>query len=103
MQRASPPGANQQQQMLTRVMPLLFGFWGFFFPAGLVLYWTTANLIQIGQQRLLLKAAHIDDSAPALPEPRKKPARRRLFASMMDRAAQDRSRREGRANQKRSG
>ena len=92
MQRASPPGANQQQQMLTRIMPLLFGFWGFFFPAGLVLYWTTANLIQIGQQRLLLKAAHIEEGAPALTAP-KKPARRGLFASMMERAEQERSRR----------
>ena len=104
MQRSSPPGANQQQQMLTRVMPLLFGFWGFFFPAGLVLYWTTANLIQIGQQRLLLKAAHIDDTA-ALPAPaaQKKPARKGLFASMMERAEQQRSGRDGgsfRANQK---
>ena len=95
MQRASPPGANQQQQMLTRVMPLLFGFWGFFFPAGLVLYWTTANLIQIGQQRLLLRAAHLEDGSPALPAPKAKPARKGLFASMMERAEQDRARREG--------
>jgi YidC/Oxa1 family membrane protein insertase len=94
MQRASPPGANQQQQMLTRVMPLLFGFWGFFFPAGLVLYWTTANLIQIGQQRLLLRAAHMDEETPALAPP-KKPARRGLFASMMERAENERSRRDG--------
>ena len=102
MQRSSPPGANQQQQMLTRVMPLLFGFWGFFFPAGLVLYWTTANLIQIGQQRLLLKAAHIDEGA-ALPAPQKKPARKGLFASMMERAEQQRANRAGgsfRPNQK---
>jgi YidC/Oxa1 family membrane protein insertase len=106
MQRASPPGANQQQQMLTRVMPLLFGFWGFFFPAGLVLYWTTANLIQIGQQRLLLRAAHIDEGAAALPAPKKKPARKGLFASMMERAEQQRSSREGgsfRPNQKGTG
>jgi YidC/Oxa1 family membrane protein insertase len=94
MQRASPPGANQQQQMLTRVMPLLFGFWGFFFPAGLVLYWTTANLIQIGQQRLLLRAAHIEEGTPALAAP-KKPARRGIFASMMERAESERSRRDG--------
>jgi YidC/Oxa1 family membrane protein insertase len=103
MQRASPPGASQQQQMLTRVMPLLFGFWGFFFPAGLVLYWTTANLIQIGQQRLLLRAAHIDEGALPAPAPQKKPARKGLFASMMERAEQQRASREGgsfRPNQK---
>jgi YidC/Oxa1 family membrane protein insertase len=56
MQRASPPGASAQQQTLTRVMPLLFGVWGILFPAGLVLYWTTSNAWQIGQQHFILKA-----------------------------------------------
>jgi YidC/Oxa1 family membrane protein insertase len=54
MQRASP-AASQQQQALTRIMPLLFGFWGFIFPAGLVVYWTTSNLVQIGQQHFMLR------------------------------------------------
>jgi YidC/Oxa1 family membrane protein insertase len=52
MQRMSPGG--QQQQTLTRIMPLLFGVWGFFFPAGLVLYWTTTNGVQIAQQQYML-------------------------------------------------
>jgi YidC/Oxa1 family membrane protein insertase len=95
MQKASPPGASQQQQMLTRIMPLMFGFWGFFFPAALVLYWTTSNLIQIGQQRLLLKAAHLEDGTPALPAPKSsKPGRRGLFASMMERAEEQRKQRD---------
>jgi YidC/Oxa1 family membrane protein insertase len=51
MQRVSP--ASQQQPLL-KYMPLLFGFWGFIFPAGLVIYWTTTNLVQIGQQRFML-------------------------------------------------
>jgi YidC/Oxa1 family membrane protein insertase len=54
--RANPSGASQQQQTLTRVLPLLFGVWGFLFPAGLVLYWTTSNLWQMGQQHFVLKA-----------------------------------------------
>ncbi len=54
MTRASPAGSNNQQQAIMRVMPLLFGFWGFIFPAGLVVYWTTTNTIQIGQQWFLL-------------------------------------------------
>ena len=54
MQRVSP--ASQQQPLL-KYMPLLFGFWGFIFPAGLVIYWTTTNLVQIAQQRLMLGAA----------------------------------------------
>jgi YidC/Oxa1 family membrane protein insertase len=54
MTRASPAGANSQQQTIMRIMPLLFGFWGFIFPAGLVVYWSTTNSIQIGQQWYLL-------------------------------------------------
>lgn len=53
MTRASPQ-ANQQQQAITRLMPLLFGVWGYFFPAGLVVYWTTTNAIQIAQQAIML-------------------------------------------------
>jgi YidC/Oxa1 family membrane protein insertase len=53
MQQATPQG-SQQQQALTKFMPLLFGFWGLIFPAGLVIYWTTTNLVQIGQQHFML-------------------------------------------------
>jgi YidC/Oxa1 family membrane protein insertase len=53
MQQATPAG-SQQQQLLTKFMPLLFGFWGLIFPAGLVIYWTTTNLVQIGQQWFML-------------------------------------------------
>jgi YidC/Oxa1 family membrane protein insertase len=59
MQRASP-SQNQQQQMLARVMPVFFGFIGFSFPAGLVVYWTTTNVVQIIQQQFML---------PKSPEP----------------------------------
>lgn len=53
MQRASPGPVNPQAQMMGRVMPILFGVWGFLFPAGLVLYWTTTNVIQIAQQQFM--------------------------------------------------
>jgi YidC/Oxa1 family membrane protein insertase len=71
MQRASP-GGNPQQQMLTRIMPLLFGVWGFLFPAGLVVYWITTNLVQIGQQQFLLRQRRsrelaLGDGKPAGP------------------------------------
>src|SRR6266550_1634765 len=59
MQRAAPPGASQQQQALTRVMPLISIFWGFVVPSGVILYWTTSNAIQIGQQHFLLRAGGI--------------------------------------------
>ncbi|MBA3552547.1 MAG: YidC/Oxa1 family membrane protein insertase [Actinobacteria bacterium] len=64
MQRASP-GNSPQQQMLTRIMPLLFGFWGFIFPAALVVYWTTTNLVQIGQQHFLLRERARSETAGA--------------------------------------
>jgi YidC/Oxa1 family membrane protein insertase len=53
MTRASPQ-TSQQQQALTKFMPLLFGIWGLIFPAGLVIYWTTTNLVQIAQQHFML-------------------------------------------------
>jgi YidC/Oxa1 family membrane protein insertase len=54
MQRASPGPANQQQRMLMYLMPVFFGYLGFSFPLGLVLYWSTTNLIQIAQQHFML-------------------------------------------------
>ncbi len=56
MQRASP-AQNQQQQMITRIMPVFFGFIGIRFPASLVIYWTTTNLVQIAQQHFMLPKA----------------------------------------------
>jgi YidC/Oxa1 family membrane protein insertase len=56
MLRASP-SQNQQQQMLMRIMPVFFGFIGYSFPAGLVVYWTTTNAIQIIQQHYMLPKA----------------------------------------------
>jgi YidC/Oxa1 family membrane protein insertase len=53
MQKATP-AQNPQQQMLTRIMPVFFGFIGLRFPAGLVIYWTTTNLVQIAQQHFML-------------------------------------------------
>jgi YidC/Oxa1 family membrane protein insertase len=53
MLKASPGGPTQQQQTLTYMMPLVFGFFGFTFPLGLVLYWTTTNCIQIGLQHFI--------------------------------------------------
>ena len=64
MQKASPPGAaSGQQQAILKLMPLMFGIFGFTFPAGLTLYWTISNLWQIGQQYVLLRAGHIGPDA----------------------------------------
>jgi YidC/Oxa1 family membrane protein insertase len=76
MQKATPQG-SQQQQALTRIFPLLFGFWGFLFPAGLVVYWTTTNLVQIAQQHFMLpktQPAAAEKGPRADGEGRRKPA-----------------------------
>jgi len=98
MQRASPPGASSsQQQVLLKIMPVMFGIFGFTFPSGLVVYWTTANFWQIGQQALLMKAGHI---GPDALERRKKeladrPAKQKkgLLSGLMERAQEERERR----------
>lgn len=43
------------QQAVTKVMPLFIGFISWNFPAGLVLYWATANVFRLGQQVLIFK------------------------------------------------
>jgi YidC/Oxa1 family membrane protein insertase len=117
MQRAAPPGANAQQQALGRILPLISIFWGFIVPSGVILYWTTSNLVQIGQQHFLLRAGHIrepilgheragDGKAEAgagggrpVPAKRTRPAptasaRRGFFASMLERAETERAKRQ---------
>jgi len=96
MQKASPPGAaNPQQQALLKVMPILFGVFGIFFPAGLVLYWTTSNLWQIGQQHFMLKTRPTEETLAANARSKPQKAEKKGFmSSMMDRAEQERKRRE---------
>ncbi len=51
MQRMTPnPGMDPSQAKMMMFMPLMFGFLFYNFSAGLVLYWLTSNLVQIGQQ-----------------------------------------------------
>jgi YidC/Oxa1 family membrane protein insertase len=95
MQKASPPGAaSGQQQAILKLMPLMFGIFGYTFPAGLTLYWTVSNLWTIGQQYILLKAGHIGPDAMErrIAETRakneSKPAKPGFMARMQERAEQ---------------
>jgi YidC/Oxa1 family membrane protein insertase len=110
MQKVSPPGAtNTQTQTLMYLMPLLFGFWGWLFPAGLLVYWITANLWQIGQQYAMFRLGHIGPDAleKRRLELERRPAseRRGLMANLMERADQERQRRsqDGGTNRKPTG
>ncbi len=109
MQQASPPGAaSGQQQAILKLMPLMFGIFGFTFPAGLTLYWTTSNLWQIGQQYVLLRAGHIGPDAieRRIAENRAKsannpePAKLGFMARMQQRAEQSQQARSGQSPKK---
>jgi YidC/Oxa1 family membrane protein insertase len=97
MQRATPAGAaSQQQQLLLRIFPLMFLVFGVNFPAGLILYWTTSNAWQIGQQYFMLKnrptAEQMAEKAKAKPQ---KAEKKGFLSSMMERAEQQRQLRGG--------
>ena len=110
MQKASPPGAaSGQQQAILKIMPLMFGVFGYTFPAGLTVYWTVSNLWQIGQQYVLLKAGHIGPDAMErrIAEQRAKnantPAKPGFMARMQDRADKAQQSRGGQSTKKPSG
>jgi YidC/Oxa1 family membrane protein insertase len=82
-QRASGSTGGGKQQVVTKIMPLFIGFVAWSFPAGLVLYWTTSNLMKLGQQSLIFrldiaskeptKEETPDDASEEEEEPAKKP------------------------------
>jgi len=69
-QKKSPNAApaNQQMQMVTKFLPIMFGFFSLNFAAGLVVYFVASNAWRIGQQQLVLNkiydAAHADAEGP---------------------------------------
>ncbi|MBN2163877.1 MAG: membrane protein insertase YidC [Pontiellaceae bacterium] len=46
---AATPEQQQQQKMMMIMMPVMMLFFFYSMPSGLVLYWTTSNLLMIGQ------------------------------------------------------
>ena len=58
----------QMQAMMMKIMPVMMLFFLYNFPAGLALYWTTQNVLMIGQQILYKKrkaAREAQGAAPA--------------------------------------
>ena len=49
-QKLNPQPADPVQAKIFMVLPVVFTFFFAFFPAGLVLYWFTNNLLSIAQQ-----------------------------------------------------
>jgi YidC/Oxa1 family membrane protein insertase len=71
----------QQQKILLYVFPLVFLFYGFRFPIGVLLYWLTTNVWSMAQQRVVIRrmeqpAAATTTAAPSGPAVGAKPAPR---------------------------
>jgi YidC/Oxa1 family membrane protein insertase len=47
--------SNPQMQMMSRIMPVFLGFISLSIPAGVLLYWVTTNVWQVGQQRVMMR------------------------------------------------
>jgi YidC/Oxa1 family membrane protein insertase len=52
--------AQQQQKIMMYVMPVFLAFISFNFPLGVLLYWVTTNLWQMGQQAVILREVKQD-------------------------------------------
>ena len=53
--RLNPTPPDPVQAKMMQIMPLVFSVMFFFFPAGLVLYWLTNNILSIAQQWFINK------------------------------------------------
>jgi YidC/Oxa1 family membrane protein insertase len=74
MARSGPAASSQmaqQQKILLYVFPIVFLFYGFKFPIGVLLYWLTTNVWSMAQQRVVIKRM---EPAPALGGPSIAPA-----------------------------
>jgi YidC/Oxa1 family membrane protein insertase len=58
---------NPQQQMLMRIMPLMFFVFAVNVPLAVIIYWVTTNFWSVGQQWMLLRTAPAPAGAAAAP------------------------------------
>jgi YidC/Oxa1 family membrane protein insertase len=56
--KLNPKPTDPMQEVMFRWMPLLMTVMFLWFPAGLVLYWFTNNVLSIGQQYLMMRKEH---------------------------------------------
>jgi len=65
-QKLSPaPGMDPMQKKMMQAMPIVFGVMFAFFPAGLVLYWTTNGVLGLLQQWFIMRRHGEPAPAPA--------------------------------------
>ncbi len=55
LQKMMPESPDPMQRRMMQLMPIMFMFFAFAFPSGLVLYWLTNNLLSMAQQALTTK------------------------------------------------
>jgi len=63
-QKMTPTSVDPKQARMMLIMPLIFTFMFLSFQSGLVLYWLTQNVLQIGQQyvmnRMMMKTKKVE-------------------------------------------
>jgi YidC/Oxa1 family membrane protein insertase len=77
MQKITPQAnADPNQQKMMMFMPLIFGFMFYNFASGLVLYYLTSNLVQMGQQWFFNHTQAAIQAAESVAPPKKKNGRK---------------------------
>ena len=64
-QMLNPTPPDPMQAKIMKIMPIAFTFFFLWFPAGLVLYWVTNNVLSIAQQYVITKRIEAGDDKPA--------------------------------------
>jgi len=57
-QKMTPTSGDATQQRMMLIMPVIMTVFFISFPSGLVLYWLTNNVLQIGQQYIMNRYMH---------------------------------------------
>lgn len=71
------PSTDPSQQRMMMMMPLIFGFMFYNLPSGLVLYYLTSNLVNMGQQWFFNSTETAKEAARSVqPPPKKKNGRK---------------------------
>jgi len=63
MQKLNPQPTDPMQARVMQMLPLVFTFMFLWFPAGLVLYWVTNNVLTIAQQYVITKQIENADTS----------------------------------------